>query len=119
MVTKTIEYVTEEGDEVQVDLPAKYEVCDRCSGTGKHDHPAFSNGFTREDMDEDPDFAEDYFKGVYDVRCEECHGQRVVAEIVEADLNAEQKAQYADYLKAQREIAQSYAIERAERAVGA
>lgn len=115
---KKIEYVTEDGDEVEVELPAVFEVCDRCDGKGKHDHPAF-NGFTQEDMDEDPDFREDYFRGVYDVACTVCHGQRVVAEVAERELNAEQKAHYAAYLKAQREIAESYAIERAERAMGA
>jgi hypothetical protein len=33
-----------------------------------------ANGLTAEDFAEDPDFAEDYFGGVYDVRCAACGG---------------------------------------------
>jgi len=60
-------------------LPAHYEVCWRCRGKGTHDHPAFSNGFTAEEMHEHgDDFREDYMAGVYDVTCMECRGKRVL-----------------------------------------
>lgn len=66
----------EDGNEIK--LPTKRIVCPRCDGTGVHDHPAFSNGFSQEDFDEDPDFKEDYFRGRCDVACEECGGRNVV-----------------------------------------
>jgi hypothetical protein len=59
-------------------LLARYAVCDRCRGEGVHDHPAFSNGITPEQFDEDPDFREEYMNGRYDVTCTECKGLRVV-----------------------------------------
>lgn len=67
-----------ETDETVV-LPSKVAVCKRCNGSGVHDHPAFSNGLSREDFEEDPDFRESYFAGHYDVQCSECDGLRVVA----------------------------------------
>lgn len=67
------------GDFENVQLPGKMEVCPRCEGKGSHVNPAVDgNGLTREDFDEDPDFAEDYFGGVFDICCEECKGMRVV-----------------------------------------
>jgi len=67
----------DEGEELE--LPARYDVCDTCHGTGSHVNPSIdSHGLSRDDFDEDPDFAEDYFRGVYDVSCHECHGRRVV-----------------------------------------
>ena len=61
-------------------VPATREVCGRCNGTGVHDHPAFANGFGADEMGEDPDFREDYMRGVYDVKCSRCCGNRVVDE---------------------------------------
>lgn len=94
MPTVTHTLYTEEGDELEVVFPAKFEVCHRCRGNGKHVNPAIDgNGLSQEDFDQDPDFREDYFSGVYDVPCYECKGQRVIAEIDEERLSAEQKAQ--------------------------
>ena len=67
-----------EDEDSRKELPAKMEVCGRCDGRGVHDPDGFSNGFTREDFAEDPDFAEDYFAGKYDVKCTECGGRNVV-----------------------------------------
>ena len=59
--------------------PAKYEVCPVCDGKGKHVNPDIDrNGLTAEDFAEDPDFAESYRSGVYDVACNGCGGRRVV-----------------------------------------
>ena len=64
---------------VEIELPAKYEVCPRCNGTGTHVNPAVDgNGLTQEDLDEDPDFKENYFAGAYDITCEECKGARLI-----------------------------------------
>jgi hypothetical protein len=54
-------------------------VCPVCNGEGKTVNPNIdAHGLTREDFDEDPDFAEDYMAGVYDITCAACNGMRVV-----------------------------------------
>ncbi len=78
MPTSSFSIIDDDGDEIDVVVPGKFEVCSRCEGTGKHDHPAFSNGFTQEEMSEDPEFAEEYRAGRYDVTCQKCQGVRVV-----------------------------------------
>jgi hypothetical protein len=82
------------------EYPAKYVVCPRCDGEGKHTNPAIDgNGITASEMHEilndDPDFLEDYMGGMYDIPCTECHGKRVVLEIDEAECTPEQIKQYA------------------------
>ena len=68
-----------DADGLEIEIPKKFEVCPRCEGAGKHTNPSIDgNGLSREDFDADPDFEEDYFNGVYDVSCEECHGKRVI-----------------------------------------
>lgn len=69
-----------DADGNEVSIPARFEVCDHCRGRGHHDHPAFSNGITQSDREDwaDDDFMEEYMRGTYDVRCEECNGNRVV-----------------------------------------
>lgn len=66
-------------EDLEVSIPAKYEVCSRCDGRGTHVNPSIDgNGLTQSDFADDPDFAEDYFAGRYDVQCYECRGLRVV-----------------------------------------
>lgn len=81
----TVEHYDEETDEydgdIEVSIPAKYEVCPRCKGRGKHVNPNIDgHGISAEEWDRDWSFEEreDYFNGVYDVPCEECKGSRVV-----------------------------------------
>lgn len=70
--------IIEKGDGEEIDIPAKYEVCGTCDGKGSHVNPSIdAHGLSREDFDEDPDFAEGYFRGDYDQPCNECHGKRV------------------------------------------
>jgi hypothetical protein len=65
-------------------LRMKYAVCGVCNGRGKHVNPSIdSHGLSSEDFDNDPDFAEDYFSGVYDVTCYECNGRTTILEISE------------------------------------
>ena len=80
MKTMTITIHSYDRDEdMEVEIPSKYDVCHRCEGRGTHVDPRIDgNGLTREDFAEDPDFAEDYFNGVYDTTCYECKGLRVV-----------------------------------------
>jgi DnaJ-class molecular chaperone len=63
-----------------LDVKMVWEVCGTCDGKGTHVNPSIdSHGLSREDFDEDPDFAEDYFNGVHDVTCYECNGRTTVA----------------------------------------
>lgn len=72
--------------EGKIGIPAERIVCPRCDGEGTMDHPAFAGGFTQSEMDEyGPEFMDDYFRGTYDVRCEECHGDRVTLQAVDEE----------------------------------
>jgi hypothetical protein len=64
----------------EFEIPGKFEVCPRCEGKGSHVNPNIDgNGITSDEMAElGPQFLEDYLSGVYDVRCQECDGKRVV-----------------------------------------
>jgi len=65
-------------EEVEVEVRAIFEVCGTCDGKGSHVNPSIDcGGLSREDFDEDPDFAEDYFSGRHDVTCNACRGRRV------------------------------------------
>ena len=81
MMTIDIHYgYDENGEKLFFSAPAHYVVCWRCHGTGKHDHPAFSDGISQDEMwhEWDHEMREDYFNGVYDVPCSVCNGVRVV-----------------------------------------
>jgi hypothetical protein len=87
--THSEEWVDEPADE-QVDVPFKWAVCGTCEGKGSHVNPSIdSHGLTAEDFGEDPDFAEDYHAGVYDVPCCECGGTRVVPVVDESRCSPE------------------------------
>lgn len=82
-----------DGETEEVALPFKMVVCDLCDGGGRHVNPSIdAHGLTREDFDDDPDFAEDYFAGVYDVTCSQCKGRNVVPVVDESRLTPEQLA---------------------------
>lgn len=50
-------------------------ICTVCDGDGTTVNPAIDgNGLSAEDFHEDPDFAEDYMSGVYDISCRACGG---------------------------------------------
>lgn len=73
----TVQIELDESEEVTV--PVVFEVCPLCEGKGKHVNPSIdAHGISREEFDEDPDFAEGYFAGHYDVPCYQCKGERVV-----------------------------------------
>ena len=45
-----------------------------------NDNPSIdAGGISQEVFNEDPDFAESYFRGDYDVTCAECKGNKVVS----------------------------------------
>ncbi|MBV1929318.1 MAG: hypothetical protein KUG81_07395 [Gammaproteobacteria bacterium] len=79
----TGEYIDDQ--EVTLDLPASFEVCGCCRGTGTTYlgwHSSEQPAFTQEDFDyEGPDFMEDYMTGRYDKTCPECNGRTTTLEI--------------------------------------
>ena len=77
-------------------LPGHWEICGDCRGEGKSS--AYLGAFTREQMDEDPEFFEDYMEGRYDRPCEECGGSGKAWYVKEEALNEEQKAEYEQAL---------------------
>jgi hypothetical protein len=80
-----------------VQIPAKFEVCDVCRGTGSHVNPSIdSHGLSSEDFDEDPDFRADYLSGVYDVTCRSCAGTRVTLVVDRDRATTEQLALFDD-----------------------
>lgn len=101
--------VIEGEDGEDINLPARYEVCETCDGKGSHVNPSIdSQGLSREDFDEDPDFAEGYWEGRYDQPCNECHGQRVVPEVDMDKLTEPEKKMVEERIEAhyshQREV---------------
>lgn len=56
-------------------LPGGWAICPDCNGHGGSS--AYLGAFTREDMDEDPEFFEDYMAGRYDRPCPNCNGGKV------------------------------------------
>ena len=63
-------------DGQQITLPTKWEVCGHCDGEGKHVNSAVDgDGIAVDEFNSDPDFAESYFPGVYDVPCDVCNGR--------------------------------------------
>jgi hypothetical protein len=58
----------------------RFAVCPRCEGRRAHVNPSVDEGgLSAEDFAElGPEFEEDYFGGVYDVRCERCGGEGLV-----------------------------------------
>jgi hypothetical protein len=117
MAKITFTMLDEETAEIEVELPAKNEVCGRCGGDGKHTNPAIDgNGISREDFDQDPDFEQAYFSGRYDVTCEECGGNRVVPVVDAASCRAQglekELAAYYEYRREMRAMDREIAAER-------
>lgn len=81
----TLTYTTQADTELSFKYPSKFAVCGRCQGHGKYVNPNVDgNGISQEDFDNDPDFRDNYFSGVYDVTCNECKGERVTS-VVDRD----------------------------------
>lgn len=83
-----------EGNELGPAKRPVYQVCPVCRGEGRTVNPNVdAGGLTAEDFREDPDFAEDYRSGFYDVTCGACKGLRVVTEerLEELERNAEDR----------------------------
>ncbi len=75
---------------------SRWKICSMCEGEGKYVNPSIdAGGLSAEDFAEDPDFMEDYFSGVFDVRCSECRGSGKIL-IKDEEAFYERAAQEAD-----------------------
>lgn len=72
-------YEDDDGNPCTHDFPTTTEVCGRCGGRGVHDPEGF--GDVTDLVREDRDWAEDYMRGRFDVRCTTCDGKNVVLSI--------------------------------------
>lgn len=100
-------YENDDGEEVVVEFPAKYEVCGRCQGEGKHVNPSIDgHGITMDEWygpDWDDESRDTYMSGGYDVTCHECKGERVVLFVDEdvVDKDPKYKDDWERYQKHQ------------------
>jgi len=86
------DYSSGDSEEICGWIPVEYRVCDLCNGRGRHTNPSIdASGLSRDDFDADPQFEEDYRRGLFDVRCYQCNGRRVVPTPVEVYLSEEQE----------------------------
>jgi hypothetical protein len=107
---------TDQGDEVELAIPAKFELCPRCRGVGSHVDPAVDGqGISQADFDQDPDFQESYFAGVYDVACHRCAGEKVIKVIDRDRATSAEKTLFDNH---ERELNEIQAEEEAERRAG-
>lgn len=115
----------DQGEDVEIEIPAKYEVCDRCEGEGSHLTPsigehAYSEEEFREAFDEEE--REQYFTrgGMYDVVCIDCKGLRVVLVVDEDACKRDGKLTELTQYNEHKDQEASYVREReAERRMGA
>ena len=96
---KTIPLPINDGwDDEQFDVPIRWVACPTCDGRGSHANPSVDcDGLPAEDFAQDPDLAEDYMSGRFDVACYGCGGQRVVPECMDEQV-AEKIADHFDAL---------------------
>lgn len=109
----TIDFTTynDDGDPQEMSIPAVYEVCGYCRGSGTSS--AYLGAFTSDDeWMQDDDFRDNYFSGAYDQTCPQCQGLRVV--LVPDDDTAPKDAlkAYYDELNAEAQYAAEVAAER-------
>ena len=108
---------TPEGLVEEVELPTIMEVCGTCSGKGTTVNPAVDgDGISAAEFADDPDFAEAYFRGDYDVSCRTCSGRRVVPVVNWDAMSAEYRRAYEAQLY--EEAADQWQVDM-ERRVGA
>ncbi len=106
----TLKYSDEDGEELEIELPAKFEVCSDCEGHGAHLTPSMrEHAYSAEEFREsfDDEEAEEYCRrgGRYDVTCETCKGARVMPIVDEKKLSNEQMADYIRWQKSERQRA--------------
>ena len=111
----TVFMVDDHGEEVEVSLPTRWEVCSRCRGKGRLAMPGVS--FSSEEMHEmGEDFIDDYISGVYDAPCPKCDGRTTVAVVDEDRMAPDVRAAW---IAQEQSMWDMYNTERQERMMGA
>jgi hypothetical protein len=96
-----------------IEVPVSFEVCPTCEGRGSHVNPSIdAHGLSADDFAEDPDFAEDYWSGAYDVPCYLCGGATTTPVCEDAEIRREMEEQIQANYEYMREV-------EAERRMGA
>jgi hypothetical protein len=99
------------GDDEEVTLPHKWQICGQCEGHGTSS--AYLGAFTRDDLDEEgPEFCEDYFAGRYDRACETCGGSGKVKVVDRDRTPAHQLKAYDEQCADNAEIEAIHRMER-------
>ncbi len=98
-------------EEIELVLPAKWEICNACGGEGTELYGSLKGADVTEMLREDPEFEEEYRGGRYDVACSQCHGTGKELVVDEDRLTAEQKITYHNYLDYQYESARQDAAD--------
>lgn len=94
----TIKIIDDNDDVVEISVPAVWAICDGCHGNGTHVHRAIDgDGLTPNDMTDDPDFADEYFSGTYDVQCTDCRGTGKTMVPNLSEMTPAQLRQWEDY----------------------
>lgn len=120
MSTMKLTYENDEGEEIELELPSKMEVCWDCQGHGSVLTASMRNhAYSQEEFTEsfDDEEAHEYFThgGRYDVTCPTCHGSNVVPVVDEALIPEKDKAAYAEWQKSKEQKARWDAEDRATR----
>jgi len=119
MSTMKLTYENDEGEEIELELPSKMEVCNDCQGHGSVLCEGMRGyGYSQEEFEEsfsDDEDREAYFTrgGKYDVTCPTCHGDNVVPVVDEALIPEKDKAAYAEWQKSEEQRARWDAEDRA------
>jgi hypothetical protein len=101
-------HVNDDEEEVEIEIPCTYQVCETCNGKGSHVNPSIdAHGISAEEWanDWDEEDRETYLSGGYDQPCNECGGLRVVAapdeqrltEQMKEALKAAERTQHVNY----------------------
>lgn len=89
-------------DGTEEPLPMKWALCPVCDGKGSHVNPSIDAcGVSREQFEDDPDFAEQYWNGTYDQICTRCKGRTTVPVIDEDSCDSLLLAMYRRQLQDQ------------------
>lgn len=99
--------------EYGITLPTHYELCPACQGRGTMTLKRLA--IPQEMFDEDPDFAEDYWGGVYDEPCDLCDGRTSILAVDEERLTDDAAKVWQEYIQDMNDLA---AMEAAERRAG-
>jgi len=113
-MTASVALWSDVGDDYHAEVPCHYEVCDLCSGSGSTVNPSIDcNGISSQEFADDPEFAEEYFSGAYDITCPSCKGNRVAPAITAGSVRDEVLDLIREQQNSQSEWDRESAMERA------